>query len=232
MGALPAPRLSRFRLSCFGFQLFPAFCLLAFPLPLPSPPMTRIGIRAAGNRLDLPPALWNSCFLKACRGEAVPYTPVWLMRQAGRYMKEYRALRSGRTFLELCKDPPLAAEVTVFARERLGVDAAIVFSDILVVLEAMGLPLTFTVGDGPSLPAPIADAAAIDALRPADAAADDLGYVYDTVRRCVADLPGDIPLIGFCGRAVHPRQLRHRRRREPAVRANKGFHVQPAGAVA
>ena len=161
--------------------------------------MPRHGIRAAGNVLKLPAVLWDSPFLRTCRGEPAPHTPVWLMRQAGRYMQHYRGIRSGRGFLDLCKDPALAAEVTIYARDWLGVDAAIIFSDILVVLEALGLPLTFAAGDGPVLSRPIRDAAAVAALgEPAQAAAD-LAYVYDAIRQTVRGLRSDVPLIGFCG---------------------------------
>ncbi len=161
--------------------------------------MPRTSIRASGNVRALPAALWDSPFLRACRGEPAPRTPVWLMRQAGRYMQHYRGIRSGRSFLELCKDPALAAEVTVFARQWLGVDAAIIFSDILVVLEALGLPLEFVAGDGPSLPKAIRSAAAVDALRSGAQAAADLAYVSEAIRQTVRALPADIPLIGFCG---------------------------------
>jgi uroporphyrinogen decarboxylase len=159
----------------------------------------REGIRKSGNCRAIAPALWDSVFLKTCRGEAAPHTPIWLMRQAGRYMKEYRAMRATRTFLELCKDADMAAEATVFARNWLGVDAAIIFSDILVVLEALGLPLTFATGDGPHLPKPIRDAAAVAALKSAAQAAADLDYVYRAIGLCVRALPTGIPLIGFCG---------------------------------
>lgn len=161
--------------------------------------MLRPGIRTAGNVLTLPAPLWESHFLRACRGEPTTRTPVWLMRQAGRYMQHYRGIRSGRSFLDLCKDPALAAEVTLYAREWLGVDAAIIFSDILVVLEALGLPLTFAAGDGPVLGRPIRDAAAVNLLRDPLVAASDLGYVHEAIRRTVGGLPADIPLIGFCG---------------------------------
>src|SRR4051812_3503508 len=87
--------------------------------------------------------LSNSPFMRACRREPVPYTPVWLMRQAGRYMREYREVRDRVSFLELCKTPDLAAEVTVTAAERLGVDAAIIFADILLIIEPMGIDLEF-----------------------------------------------------------------------------------------
>jgi len=159
----------------------------------------RVRFRDGGNARGLTPALWDSHFLRACRGEPTARTPVWLMRQAGRYMRHYRERRAGRGFLDLCKDAPLAAEVTVYAREWLGVDAAIIFSDILVVLEALGLPLAFAAGDGPSLSRPIRDAAAVEALRPGVDAAADLAYVHEAIRLTVRGLPADIPLIGFCG---------------------------------
>ncbi len=161
--------------------------------------MTRLGIRSAGNVRNLAAPLWDSHFLRACRGEKSGRTPVWLMRQAGRYMQHYRGIRSGRSFLDLCKDPALATEVTLYAREWLGVDAAIIFSDILVVLESLGLPLAFVAGDGPSLGRPVRDAAAVDALGDPKNAAEQLGYVYEAIRKTVAGLPADIPLIGFCG---------------------------------
>jgi uroporphyrinogen decarboxylase len=155
-------------------------------------------IRTVGNVLALPEARWHSHFLRACRGEPTTRTPVWLMRQAGRYMQHYRGIRSGSSFLELCKNPALAAEVTLYAREWLGVDAAIIFSDILVVLEALGMPLEFTAGDGPRL-APLTGPASVAALRDPLAAAADLGYVHEALRLTVAGLPADIPCIGFCG---------------------------------
>src|SRR5262245_47492944 len=95
------------------------------------------------------PRLRDSRFLKACRREPVDVTPIWLMRQAGRYMPEYRALRAKVSFLDLCKNPELATEVTVTAASRLGVDAAILFADILLILEPMGLELEFAKGEGP-----------------------------------------------------------------------------------
>ena len=158
----------------------------------------RQGIRTVGNVLALPEARWQSHFLRACRGEPTTRTPVWLMRQAGRYMQHYRGIRAGGSFLDLCKNPALAAEVTLYAREWLGVDAAIIFSDILIVLEALGMPLEFTTGDGPRL-TPLTGPASIAALRDPLAAAADLGYVHEALRLTVAGLPADIPCIGFCG---------------------------------
>src|SRR5438105_13913993 len=103
--------------------------------------------------------------MRACRREAVPYTPIWLMRQAGRYMREYREVRAKKTFLDLCKNPELAAEVTVTAVERLGVDAAIIFADILLILEPLGVDLEFAKNEGPVIHNPVRQAADIERLR-------------------------------------------------------------------
>lgn len=162
------------------------------------PHAVRRGIRVAGNHRSMPASLWDSHFLRACRGEPTTRVPVWLMRQAGRYMQHYRGIRSQASFLDLCKRPDLAAEVTLYAREWLGVDAAIIFSDILVVLEALGMPLEFTAGDGPRLAA-LDGPAAVDALRDPLQAAADLAYVHEAIRATVRGLPTDIPCIGFCG---------------------------------
>lgn len=139
----------------------------------------------------------NSVFLRACRGLPVPYTPVWLMRQAGRYMAEYRELRSRVSFQELCSSPDLVAETTVFAQERIGADAAILFSDLLLILEAMGMELDYPTG-GPKLGTPLRSGADVDALREAESS-QSLAYVYEGVRATRAALADDIPLIGFCG---------------------------------
>jgi uroporphyrinogen decarboxylase len=140
----------------------------------------------------------NTTFLKACRGEKVPYTPVWLMRQAGRYLPEYQAVRSKVTFLELCKTPELAAEVTIQPVDILGVDAAILFCDILVPLEAMGAPLEFHDKRGPVFPEPIRDQSAVDRLHIPDPE-DELGYVMDAIRLLRRELAQKVPLIGFAG---------------------------------
>lgn len=139
----------------------------------------------------------DAVFLKACRGEPVPHAPVWLMRQAGRYMKEYRALRERVSFLELCHTPDLAAHVTVEAVEKLGVDAAIIFSDILVVLEPLGFEVTFEKGDGPKIHNPVRSAADLARLRELEPAA--LGYVAEAIRLTRKALPASVPLIGFAG---------------------------------
>ncbi|MBI2194809.1 MAG: uroporphyrinogen decarboxylase [Planctomycetes bacterium] len=145
-----------------------------------------------------PPALADSAFLRACRGEPAPYTPIWLMRQAGRYMKEYRDIRAKVSMLDLCKTPALAAEVTVTAANRLGVDAAIIFSDLLLILQPMDLELEFLKGDGPVIRNPIRVEEDVRRLR-SFSPAEDLGYVYEAVRLARASLPGHIPLIGFAG---------------------------------
>jgi len=142
--------------------------------------------------------LQNSPFLRACRREPVPYTPIWLMRQAGRYMREYREVREKTTFLELCKNPALAAEVTVTAVERLRVDAAIIFADILLILEPLGIELEFAKGEGPVIHNPVRRASDVDRLRELDDAGE-LHFVYEAIRQTRSALKPDIPLIGFCG---------------------------------
>src|SRR5438045_5285499 len=107
------------------------------------------------NGFELTEELRDSPFMRACRREQVPYTPVWLMRQAGRYMKEYRDVRARHTFLEMCKKPEVAAEVTTYAAHRLNVDAAIIFADILLIIEPMGLELEFAKGEGPVIHNPV-----------------------------------------------------------------------------
>ena len=141
---------------------------------------------------------YDSPFLKACRGEPTEVTPVWLMRQAGRYMQEYREIRNKTTFLELCKSPDLCAEIMVTAVNRLGVDAAIIFSDLLPILEPMGLELEFAKGEGPVIHNPIREVEDIDRLLELDSV-DSLGFVMDTVKQTRQDLPADMPLIGFSG---------------------------------
>lgn len=142
-------------------------------------------------------ALRDSPFMRACRREPVPFTPVWLMRQAGRYMSEYREVRARTSFLELCKTPDLAAEVTVTAVERLGVDAAIIFADILLIIEPMGIELEFAKGDGPKIHNPVRTAADIDRLLEVDV--ESLDYVFEAIRRTRRALKPNLPLIGFCG---------------------------------
>ncbi|HEY6877041.1 MAG TPA: uroporphyrinogen decarboxylase, partial [Polyangiales bacterium] len=140
-----------------------------------------------------------SAFLKACRGEPTPYTPIWLMRQAGRYQPEYREIRSKVSFVELCKRPDLATEVTLLPVQQLGVDAAILFADILLILEPLGIGFEFTKNDGPHIEKPVRNAQDIDAVSGEIHARESLAYVMQTVKQVRAGLPKDIPLIGFSG---------------------------------
>ncbi|HKR15091.1 MAG TPA: uroporphyrinogen decarboxylase [Pyrinomonadaceae bacterium] len=142
--------------------------------------------------------LENSVFIRACRGQSVPYTPIWLMRQAGRYMREYREVRAKTTFLELCKTPALAAEVTVTAAERLGVDAAIIFADILLILEPMGIELEFAQGEGPIIHNPVRNTADVKRLLEVEDASA-LSFVYEAISVTRGALKPDLPLIGFSG---------------------------------
>jgi uroporphyrinogen decarboxylase len=142
--------------------------------------------------------LRQSAFMCACRREQVPYTPVWLMRQAGRYMKEYRDVRARHSFLEMCKKPEVAAEVTVYAAHRLGVDAAIIFADILLIIEPMGLDLEFAKGEGPVIHNPVRTAEDVERVREVEDVSS-LSYVYEAVRITRRELRPNIPLIGFCG---------------------------------
>src|SRR5512140_99550 len=139
----------------------------------------------------------NDRFLRALRREKTDVTPVWFMRQAGRYMPEYRALRQKHTLLELCKTPELATEVTLQPL-RLGVDAAILFADILLPLEPMGAPFELAKGEGPVIHEPISKRAQIDKLRVIDPE-DGLGYVLAAIKNIKKELTGKLPLIGFAG---------------------------------
>lgn len=143
-------------------------------------------------------AMEASDFIKACYRQPTDVTPVWLMRQAGRYMAEYRAVREKHSFLELCKNPALCAEVMVTAVEKIGVDAAIIFSDLLPILEPMGFDLEFAAGDGPVIHNPIREPSDIDRVRVLEQMAP-LQFVADTVRLTRAALPPKIPVIGFAG---------------------------------
>ncbi|MBA3804154.1 MAG: uroporphyrinogen decarboxylase [Acidobacteria bacterium] len=136
--------------------------------------------------------------MRACRREPAPYTPIWLMRQAGRYMREYREVRARTGFLELCKTPELAAEVTVTAAERLGVDAAIIFADILLIIEPMGIELEFAKGEGPVIHNPVRAPSDVERLREVESV-DALAYVYEAIRLTRRALKPDLPLIGFAG---------------------------------
>jgi len=145
-----------------------------------------------GDRLE---GLMNDCFLRACRREPVDYTPVWMMRQAGRYMAEYRALRAKYSMLEVCKTPELATEVTLQPL-RFGMDAAILFADILLPLEPMGAPFDFAKGEGPVIFSPVASAADVERLRLFDVH-EGLGYVLQAIAMLKKELK--VPLIGFAG---------------------------------
>ncbi|MDP6444000.1 MAG: uroporphyrinogen decarboxylase [Pirellulaceae bacterium] len=152
----------------------------------------------ASDPTDVSAPWYNSPFMCACRREPVDVTPVWLMRQAGRYMAEYREVRAKTTFLELCKNPQLCSEVMVTAVQKLGVDAAIIFSDLLPILEPLGLDLEFAQGEGPVIHNPVRDADDVDRVKELDDV-ESLDFVFETVRQTRNDLPADIPLIGFAG---------------------------------
>jgi uroporphyrinogen decarboxylase len=170
----------------------------------------RIQANLAAASRQLPPAAaqndssdaaapWHdSVFLRACRREPVDFTPVWLMRQAGRYMPEYRRIRERTSFQDLCRDPQLCSEVMCVAVEQLGVDAAIVFSDLLPILEPMGMELEFSSDEGPLIHNPVRETADVDRVIELEDA-EALYFVMEAVRQTRADLPAAIPLIGFAG---------------------------------
>jgi uroporphyrinogen decarboxylase len=139
----------------------------------------------------------NSIFVRACKSQPVDRTPVWFMRQAGRYMPEYRAVRKQHSLLEICKKPELAAEVTITAAEFLGVDAAIIFADLLLPLEVMGLPFHFSAGEGPVIEKPVRSQEDVAQLR--TDRASELGYVSEAVALVAKHFAGKLPVIGFCG---------------------------------
>src|SRR5215470_6444581 len=139
----------------------------------------------------------ESRFVRACKCLPVDSTPVWFMRQAGRYMAEYRAVRKQHSLIEICKNPRLAAEVTITAAEALKVDAAIIFADLLLPLEVMGIPFRFSSGEGPVIEKPVRSAADVKALR--TDGAPELGYVSEAVRETCKHFGASLPVIGFCG---------------------------------
>ena len=145
------------------------------------------------------PELQNDTFLRACLRQSTPHTPVWLMRQAGRYLPEYKATRvkAGNSFMGLATNVQYATEVTLQPLDRFALDAAILFSDILTVPDAMGLGLSFGAGEGPKFARPVRDEAAVAALRVPDM--DKLRYVFDAVTSIRHALKGRVPLIGFSG---------------------------------
>jgi uroporphyrinogen decarboxylase len=163
------------------------------------------GGEANGEAGPEPVVARTSRFVRACLRRPVDRTPVWFLRQAGRYMAEYQAVRKHHTLLEICKQPALAAEVTITAAEKLGVDAAIIFADLLLPFECMGLPFEFLAGEGPVVHAPVRTREAVEALR--TDRADELGYVAEAIRRVAAHFAGRthddtddaLGIIGFCG---------------------------------
>jgi uroporphyrinogen decarboxylase len=139
----------------------------------------------------------NSLFVRAAKAQPTERTPVWFMRQAGRYMPEYRAIRKQYSLVEICKHPEVAAQVTIEAAEILNVDAAIIFADLLLPLEVMGLPFHFTPGEGPKIERPLRSPEDIAKLRTDSAA--DLGYVAEAVKLVAKHFGDKLPVIGFCG---------------------------------
>lgn len=139
----------------------------------------------------------ESSFVRACKALPVERTPVWFMRQAGRYMAEYRAVRKQHSLIEICKKPSLAAEVTITAAEALRVDAAIIFADLLLPLEVMGLPFHFAAGEGPKIETPLRSANDVKNLT--TDRASELGYVAEAVRIVATHFGARLPVIGFCG---------------------------------
>src|SRR6187399_2825391 len=151
-----------------------------------------------GDNPAMPVPLANDTFLRACLSQPTTYTPVWLMRQAGRYLPEYRATRArAGSFMGLATSPDFATEVTLQPLERFPLDAAILFSDILTVPDAMGLGLSFAEGEGPRFERNVRDEAAVDKLAVPDM--DKLRYVFDAVASIRKALNGRVPLIGFSG---------------------------------
>ena len=142
--------------------------------------------------------LQNDLLLRALRGENTERTPVWMMRQAGRYLPDYMKLKEKYSFFERCQTPALATEITIQPVEQVGVDAAIIFSDILVVPQAMGMEVQMIEGKGPLLPDPIKKYSDIDRLVMPDVN-EKLGYVFDALRLTKKELNGRVPLIGFAG---------------------------------
>src|SRR5712692_3353912 len=139
----------------------------------------------------------QSRFVRACTAQPVDTTPVWFMRQAGRYMPEYQRIRKQHSLIKICKTPALAAEITITAAEALGVDAAIIFADLLLPLEVMGLPFHFSAGEGPVIEKPIRTREDIANLRTDRAA--ELGYVSEAVALVAKHFGDRLPVIGFCG---------------------------------
>lgn len=142
--------------------------------------------------------LKNDLIIRACRQEPIPRTPVWIMRQAGRYLPEYQKVRAKADFKTMCHTPELAAEVTLQPVEILGVDAAIIFSDILVIPEAMGMPLNFVEGQGPVFEKPLRNSEDFENLHH-EGVEEKLGFVFEALKLVRKELAGKVPLIGFAG---------------------------------
>jgi uroporphyrinogen decarboxylase len=158
--------------------------------------MTDMG--SIGQKLEEAETIFaGSRFVRACLRKPVDRTPVWFLRQAGRYMQEYRDVRKHHTLVEICKKPELAAEVTITAAEKLGVDAAIIFADLLLPLEPMGLDFEFLAGEGPVVHKPVRTAEDVRALR--TDRAGDLAYVAQAIEKVAAHFRDRLGVIGFCG---------------------------------
>jgi uroporphyrinogen decarboxylase len=163
------------------------------------PPEATATLPVGGGSVRRPPhPIHNSPFMKACRREPTDFTPIWLMRQAGRYLPEYRQFREKTPFLELCKNPQASAELMIRTVERLGVDAAIIFSDLLPILEPMGLDLEFQKGEGPVIHNPVRGAEDVDRVAELESV-EALSFVMETVRATRAGLAEKTPVIGFAG---------------------------------
>jgi uroporphyrinogen decarboxylase len=160
-------------------------------------PLIKSGLDPAMDSNALTPLTPGSRFVRACLRRPVDRTPVWFLRQAGRYMPEYQAVRKHHTLLEICKQPRLAAEVTITAAEKLDVDAAIIFADLLLPFECMGLPFEFQAGEGPVVHHPVRTLADIQRLR--TDRVSELGYVAEAIERVVAHFKDRLGIIGFCG---------------------------------
>src|SRR6185436_15808671 len=151
--------------------------------------------RQDGSAMRVAPM--SSRFLDACRRRPTDVRPVWFMRQAGRYMKQYRQIRERHGILEICKRPDLAATVTLQPVELLDVDAAIIFADLLLPVEPMGLKLRYAAGEGPIIDNPVRTSDDVDSLSTTDT--DELGYVGQAIQQVVRALAGKVPVIGFVG---------------------------------
>jgi uroporphyrinogen decarboxylase len=157
-----------------------------------------VDMDSVGQKLDAAETIFaGSRFVRACLRKPVDRTPVWFLRQAGRYMQEYRDVRKHHTLVEICKKPELAAEVTITAAEKLGVDAAIIFADLLLPLEPMGLDFEFQAGEGPVVHKPVRTAEDVRALR--TDRAGDLAYVAQAIEKVTAHFRDRLGVIGFCG---------------------------------